>query len=283
MSGKLPLVSADSHVFEPATLWRERLPARYRDRGPRVVEAGGWHVLAVEGMPDRKLGRAGAAVPGGGAEGGIGTRLADLAHDGVVAEVVYPTLGLFIDMIPDPGLQVACAAVYNDWAAETFLGQPDVFVPVAVVPVRDVGLGVAELERAVGMGFRAAMIPTTPPEGTRYNQPVFDPLWEAAAGAGVPLSLHTGTGALPQSERGPGGAIINYAKVGLLSAETSVTWRRLACWSAIRASGSCSSRRGPAGSPTASSAWTRPTGSMPCGSTPSWPPRPRNTCGASAT
>ena len=36
----------------------------------------------------------------------------------------------------------------------------------------------------------------------------------------MPLSLHTGTGALPQHERGPGGAVINYAKVGLLSAET---------------------------------------------------------------
>ena len=36
----------------------------------------------------------------------------------------------------------------------------------------------------------------------------------------MPLSLHTGTGALPQFERGPGGAVINYAKVGLLSAET---------------------------------------------------------------
>ena len=32
--------------------------------------------------------------------------------------------------------------------------------------------------------------------------------------------MHTGTGALPQQERGPGGAVINYAKVGLLSAET---------------------------------------------------------------
>lgn len=221
----IPLVSADSHVFEPATLWQERLPAAYRDRGPRVAASGGWYVMAVEGMPDRKLARIGEAGGGGAGAPGhggadIAARLADLARDGVVAEVVYPTLGLFIDMIPDPGLQLACARVYNDWLAETFLERPDVFVPVAVVPVRDVTAAAAELARVAASGFRAAMIPTTPPEGTRYNQPVFDPLWEAAAGAGIPLSLHTGTGALPQSERGPGGAVINYAKVGLLSAET---------------------------------------------------------------
>jgi predicted TIM-barrel fold metal-dependent hydrolase len=147
-------------------------------------------------------------------------RLADMALDGVVAEVIYPTFGLFIDMIPDADLQMACAQVYNDWLAETFLHRPDVFIPSAVVPVRDVASAAAELERVVKLGFKAATIPTTPPQGSPYNQPVFDPLWKIASGAGLPLSLHTGTGALPQFERGPGGAVINYAKVGLLSAET---------------------------------------------------------------
>src|SRR5262249_21651029 len=64
------------------------------------------------------------------------------------------------------------------------------------------------------------MIPTSPPPETKYNHPSFDELWRVAVDAGMPLSLHTGTGALPQQERGPGGAVINYAKVGLLSAET---------------------------------------------------------------
>ena len=33
---KRSLISADNHVFEPVTLWQERLPKEYRDRGPRV-------------------------------------------------------------------------------------------------------------------------------------------------------------------------------------------------------------------------------------------------------
>ena len=78
----------------------------------------------------------------------------------------------------------------------------------------------AELERVVGLGYKSATIPTTPPVGVPYNSPDYDPLWKVAVDACIPLSLHTGTGALPQFERGPGGAIINYAKVGLLSAET---------------------------------------------------------------
>ena len=30
------IVSVDDHVIEPPTLWTSRLPARFRDRGPRV-------------------------------------------------------------------------------------------------------------------------------------------------------------------------------------------------------------------------------------------------------
>jgi predicted TIM-barrel fold metal-dependent hydrolase len=64
------------------------------------------------------------------------------------------------------------------------------------------------------------MIPTTPPSGAKYNDPAYDKLWAAAVAHGMPVSLHVGTGALPQAERGPGGAVINYAKVGLLAADT---------------------------------------------------------------
>ena len=38
---KRALISADNHVFEPVTLWQDRLPEQYRDRGPRLVTAGG--------------------------------------------------------------------------------------------------------------------------------------------------------------------------------------------------------------------------------------------------
>ncbi len=223
---KLSLISADNHVFEPVDLWQQRLPTALRDRGPRMERVGDWWCLVVEGIPPRKLARVDreasgsdgpSATPGGTAD--IDARKADMAQDGVVAEVIYPTFGLFVDMLADPELQMACARAYNDWLAETFLPDPSTFIPSALVPIRDVDTAVAELARVADLGYRSALIPTSPPEGLPYNRPDYDPLWTVAAQAGIPLSMHTGTGALPQHEKGPGGAVINYAKVGLLSAE----------------------------------------------------------------
>lgn len=37
MSG-LGVVSADSHMMEPADLWQERLDRPFRDRAPKVIE-----------------------------------------------------------------------------------------------------------------------------------------------------------------------------------------------------------------------------------------------------
>jgi predicted TIM-barrel fold metal-dependent hydrolase len=223
----LSLISADNHVFEPLDLWQQRLPEHLRERGPRMEQVGDWWCLVVEGIPPRKLARVNAereehhGVGGAGGSSDLDARRADMAADGVVAEVIYPTFGLFVDMLADPELQMACARAYNDWLAETFIAtDPSTFIPSALVPVRDVASATAELERVAGLGYRSALIPTSPPEGLPYNLPDYDPLWTVASEANIPLSMHTGTGALPQHEKGPGGAVINYAKVGLLSAET---------------------------------------------------------------
>jgi hypothetical protein len=31
-------ISADGHVNEPPTLWTDRLPAKFKDRGPHIIE-----------------------------------------------------------------------------------------------------------------------------------------------------------------------------------------------------------------------------------------------------
>ena len=46
---KFDLISVDDHIIEPATVWVDRLPSRYGDEVPKVVEADGREFWEYEG------------------------------------------------------------------------------------------------------------------------------------------------------------------------------------------------------------------------------------------
>jgi predicted TIM-barrel fold metal-dependent hydrolase len=219
--------SADSHVVEPLDLWVRRLPAHLRERAPRVAELDGAPRLLVEGMVPRRMGGGGnteaekrdrersgdSHFRAGGAD--PDQRVLDLDEDGVWGEVLYPTIALFGFMIPDPELRWASCRAYNDWLAETFAAQSARFAGAAMIAVQEIELAVEEIERVSALGLRSIMLPMTAPEGRPYNSRDYDPVWAAAQDHGLPVSFHVGTGSNPVTERGLGGAVINYVEVGL--------------------------------------------------------------------
>ncbi|MBV8951649.1 MAG: amidohydrolase family protein, partial [Actinobacteria bacterium] len=222
--------SADSHVVEPLDLWVKRLPMHLRDRAPRVAEVDGKWVFLVEGMPPRRMG--GLSSSGDGETGGSSAaqaqssrfraggwdpdeRARDLDADGVWGEVLYPTIALFGFMIPDPELRIEAARVYNDWLAETFSNASKRFAGAAMIPVQDIDAAVDEIARVAALGLRSVMLPMHAPAERPYNSTAYDPVWAAAAHHGLPCSFHVGTGSSPWTERGAGGAVINYVEVGL--------------------------------------------------------------------
>ncbi len=212
----LRLVSADSHVNEPPEMFGERLPARWRDRAPRVQTVDGVECLVMEGLRPRKMPRGrdqltGEALERAHAGGWEPTlRLRDQDRDGVAAEVVFPTLALqACFMAPDARLQMALAEAYNSWVAEVFATHPARFAPAAVIPMADLDAACGEATRAVRLGLRTLFLPCRLPEGA-YNDPRYDRFWALASELGLPLTFHAGTGHEPRIERGAGGALINY-------------------------------------------------------------------------
>jgi predicted TIM-barrel fold metal-dependent hydrolase len=213
---KTMIVSADSHVTEPSELWSTRVPMQYRERAPHIELRDGRRYLIVEGVRPRRLDGGQASENGeqprraGGAD--IALRIRDMDLDGVAAEVIYPTMGSFIHEMPDAGLQLACATVYNDWAHDVFGQHFDRFMPAALIPVWDIETGVQELRRIARLGFRAAALPAHPPAHS-YSDPAYEPLWASAQEASLALSFHVGGGRSRILERGAGGAVINYVYV----------------------------------------------------------------------
>ncbi len=207
----LRVISADSHVMEPADFWLKRLDARFREQAPRVIkkEHGPGVVFVAPGISPFPVAAGFARGMGGedlkehmnkGYEAARPSgwdpaeRIKDQDVDGVEAEVLYTTLGMPLFGLENADLQRACFRVYNDWVAEFCSYKPRRLIGSALISLEDIGEGVKELERCAKIGLRGAMIWGSPPEDKPYSSRAYDPLWQAASELRMPLSLHVITG-----------------------------------------------------------------------------------------
>ncbi len=200
------IISADSHVLEPMDLWVKALGRRFGDKVPHVVERFGGHdgtffYLGREGEAaradelvnatddDRRL----AELMRAGSDPAF--RLELIKADGVGAEVLNPTWGLWVPRIPEGEIRRACAAVFNDWIADYCSLDPKRLIPVGIIPIDEVDWAVKEAKRLIGRGLRGIMVPVQPIEGARpYRHPSYDPFWAIVEEAGMPVTLHIVTG-----------------------------------------------------------------------------------------
>jgi predicted TIM-barrel fold metal-dependent hydrolase len=195
------VVSGDGHLLEPIDLFRRRLPKHLRDRAvweedfeiEPLVEGGArvfrrLHTPGFEGWTISRYRQTGGRTPEGDPE----MILEDMDLDGVDAQVLHPNLSLFGLYSDDHELSMAHARVYNDYVSERFTPYFSRLAPTAPIPLTDVGDAVAEIERVAAAGFRAVLLPATPPKP--YYSRDFDPVWAAAQANGVQPFFHTQTG-----------------------------------------------------------------------------------------
>ena len=122
-------------------------------------------------------------------------RLEDMDLDGVWASVIYGPIPLTLS-IPEPDLQTACYAAWNDWAIEEFNAfAPDRLCALPFLPTHSPEAAVAELERVAELGHRGAIIDVFDFDA---GDPAWDRLWAAAEQTGLPLSFHIKAGASPR-------------------------------------------------------------------------------------
>jgi predicted TIM-barrel fold metal-dependent hydrolase len=171
-----PLISADSHVMEPRSVWQD-LPSPHREKVLEALDRAGFK---PETMP------AGAGDPH--------ARLVDQAADGVAAEILFPNDGMAVFGLDNGASQHAAFKRYNDWLAAFCKVAPDRLFGVPCIAVYDIDDAVAELHRALGMGLTGAMVWQVPDPALPFTSPHYEPLWAAAAEAGAPVHMHILTG-----------------------------------------------------------------------------------------
>ena len=198
------VISADSHVLEPTDLWSKALGPELGDRAPGIINEynGRKGRFFNTGAQVLKIDETEAELEGMGDLVDAGRepekRVKFQREAGVEAEVLNPTLMMLMMQSEDREVVRAAARVYNDWLAEFSSHSPDSLVGIGVVPIDDVAWGVEELKRISKRGLRGAMINVVPPKGCPpYRNQIYDPFWATAQEMGVPITLHSITGRVP--------------------------------------------------------------------------------------
>jgi uncharacterized protein len=212
MARQYNVVDADGHILEPLNLWTDYIDPAYRDRAPRLVTNNkGRQQLQVDtallGNADRGLGAIGAigardghVIADGfeysqGRPGGFDPhmRIPDMDMDGIDAAFLYPSIGLFVGGIQDPGLAGATCRAYNRWLGDYCMPYPDRLFGVAMLPMQDVETAIKEMTYArKELGFRAGFLRPNPYNNRLIHDPVYEPFWGAAEELDFAIGFHEG-------------------------------------------------------------------------------------------
>ena len=214
----LTLISVDDHVVEPPHLFEGRMPKRFADRAPRVIETDEGHqawlldglvlpeiaINAVAGKPVEEQFVEPVrfeAIRRGSYD--IAARIADMDVDGVYASLNFPSAlgfgGVRLTMLDDPEFVLAVVRAYNDWHLEEWAGhRPDRIIPCQIPYLLDATIAAAEVRANAARGFHTITFPDLthlvglPSLTTDY----WDPLWAACEETETVVSIHACSGGM---------------------------------------------------------------------------------------
>jgi predicted TIM-barrel fold metal-dependent hydrolase len=207
-------VSVDDHLIEPARLWQERLPQRWRETGPRIVRDGDAEFWAYE---DRQIVTTGLNAVAGKRREEFSpepityedmrpgcyepaARVADMNQGFVLSSLLFPSFPRYCGQVfheaKDKELARLCVQAWNDFILEEFAGDyPGRFIPMMIIPLWDPVAGAAEIERTAARGAKSIAFSENP---TKLGLPsihtdYWDPVWRASEEAGLAISMHVGS------------------------------------------------------------------------------------------
>lgn len=208
------IISGDTHIVEPPDLYTSRMPAKIKDRAPRIkrqklpsgIDFDAWFIGDVQVVTLGAVTQAGRRFEDPSKIDFVGVwedvrkgayephaMIAELALDGIWGASVQPSQGLFWYHIDDSELLSALCQAYNDWIAEFCRPYPGRLRGIGMLNVDTVPEACAELERCAKLGLAGAFIPVTPLPGQPYRDPMYERLWATAQDVEMPLLMHLAT------------------------------------------------------------------------------------------
>lgn len=118
-------------------------------------------------------------------------RIKDQDRDGVQAEVLYGILGAAQRMMSDQDAVTEVMRIYNEWLDGFCKTHPERFAGIASIPNHDIDAAVREIGRVAKRGGVRGVEVSKTHDMKPLNDPYWNPLWAAAAEAGLPVHFHT--------------------------------------------------------------------------------------------
>lgn len=207
MAHRYRVISADSHLEISPDRWTGRIPARYRDRAPRLVKlaTGGDGVmvenrsvyvlgLAVTGKPYKEHRIYGVTYDGSPGTGTPEQRLEEQDQDGVDAEVMFTSTrnAEFWRGIRDDNAYKAVVHAYNEFLAEEYCAPArDRLLAMGMIPLTGLDDAIAEMEYCARAGLQGVALGAFP-SGKGYPTPEDDRFYAAALDLDIPVTAHVG-------------------------------------------------------------------------------------------
>lgn len=214
-AAKYTIIDSDTHVTEAADLWTSRVPARLRDRVPRVEwdpekQEQAWYigdewingvgVTACAGWKEPYPAHPPTYEDAHPGSYDANARLRYMDELGIWAMVLYPNVGGFGNQVfgrlDDAEAKLACVRAYNDFLVDWSSADSKRLIPVMTLPYWDVQAAVKEIERCAPLGHRGVLFTGEPQS---FGLPLlasrhWDPVWAAAQDCNLSVSFHIGSG-----------------------------------------------------------------------------------------
>jgi hypothetical protein len=216
----MKLLSTDDHLIEHPRVWTDRLPKKYQETSPRIVEQSrgeGTTPAEVWVYEDRVYPYIGLNAVAGKDPAEFGTepvrysemipgcydpkaRLRDMDLDGVWGALNFPSFPRFAGTVFNEGkdreLARLCVQAWNDFVLDEWCAAaPDRFLPLTILPMWDPQACVEEIHRTAAKGAKAISFPENPaPLGLpSFHTDNWDGVFSAAEETDMPITLHFGT------------------------------------------------------------------------------------------
>jgi predicted TIM-barrel fold metal-dependent hydrolase len=244
----LILISVDDHIAEPANMFDAHVPAKYRDRAPRVVtEEGGVEQWWYGDIRGRNLGL--NAVAGKSPEMfnidasrydqmrpgcfDVHERIRDMNAGGQLAGLNFPNWtgfsGQVLNQGPDRETNLVMIRAYNDWHIDEWCAAyPGRFIPCGILPLFDVQEAAKEVHRLAAKGCHAVTFSENP---AALNMPSihsgeWDPLFAACCDTGTVICCHLGSSSksAQTSPDAPAGVAMSLSSAGTVYTLIDLVW-----------------------------------------------------------